>query len=154
MSQTNPYTFATKGVKDLSESTNEIYSEPTRAFSEGFNNTRRSLAETMGLVVYKVGAHRAIEEVYRRLGQLKNGVADSLAHDRMYFCATEYGGYEEQITSVKKTVEGGKYVFKLIAGKRKEALDCTKLALWCIYATGIRTYGDGYWSELDKYYSE
>lgn len=152
MSDSNPYTFATKGVKDLTESSNEIYTEPSRAFSEAISNARRSIAETMGLVVYKVGAHRAIEETYRRINLLNNKLPDSEAHDRLYFCATEYGGYEEQMTSVKKLPENGKYVYRLIAGKRKEALDCTKLALWCIYATGIRQYGEEHWNELDNYY--
>ena len=46
----------------------------------------------------------------------------------------------------------GKEVFKLIPGKRKEAMDAEKMALHAAYAIGIRLYTDPHWAELEKHY--
>jgi hypothetical protein len=43
-------------------------------------------------------------------------------------------------------------VFKLVPGKRKEAMDAEKNALHASYAIGIRNYTHSAWSALEKYY--
>lgn len=149
MSEVRPYTFATKGVRDLSgshASQDAIYIEPSDMETTTHKQARRSLAESMGVTVYSVGAHIAQDEVLRRINLLK--VPDGFA-DRFFFCETKYGGYEEQMTSCRKLLVGNKLVYKLVAGKRKEAMDCTKLAFWATYALRLREYTSAHWTAIE-----
>ena len=148
------YIFATRGTRDLRYSDDEIYQEPSsRDITLTENNTRKSLAERMGVPLYYLGAHRAHEEILRRIALNKNKDARS----NMYFHNEQsYGQYEEQITSCRKIIDTnssyGKSVFKLIPGKRKEAMDAEKNALHAAYALGIRNYPHEHWKSLENYY--
>jgi len=44
-----------------------------------------------------------------------------------------------------------KSVFKLIPGKRKEAMDAEKNALHASYAIGIRNYTHSHWKAVEDY---
>lgn len=148
------YIFATRGVRDLRFSEDEIYKDPTsRDINNTENNTRISLAEKMGVPLYYIGAHRAHEEILRRVALNKNKEAKS----NMYFHNEQaYGQYEEQMTSCRKIIDTNssytKSVFKLIAGKRKEAMDAEKMALHASYAVGIRNLTNDYWTAQERYY--
>jgi phage terminase large subunit GpA-like protein len=146
--------FATKGTRDLRFSQDEIYRDPaSREINVTSNNARISMAERMGVPLYFLGAHRAHEEILRRVALNKNNDARS----NLYFHNEQpYGMYEEQMTSCRKLIDVdssyGKTVFKLIPGKRKEAMDAEKNALHASYALGIRNYTPAHWEALEKYY--
>lgn len=140
-----------KGVDDYNES-HEIYSEPVNVDLSTFAKESKTLAETLGVVVYKIGAHRAHEEVLRRLQN--KGVKD-----RHYFCKTSYGGYEEQILScVKKsklTKKGAlQFVFVKLPNADKEAIDCEKMALHAAKALKIDSFTTGHWARIEEYIHE
>lgn len=149
----NPYVFATKGVRDLRFSDDAIYKEPARLDICTDVSARRSLAETMGVALYIVGAHSAHNEILKRVNLNKNKDARSNIY---YFNEQSYGQYEEQMTSCRKLIDVTssytKEVYKLIPGKRKEAIDSEKMALHASYAIGIRNYTHTAWAALEKYY--
>jgi len=152
MQQYNPQVFATKGVRDLRWSDNEIYREPTKVEANSNANIRKSLAETMGVNLFILGAHRAHEEILKRVALNLNKDARS---NMYYFNEQSYGQYEEQMTSCRKILDSNssynKAVFKLIAGKRKEAMDAEKNALHASYAIGIRNYTHSHWQAIERY---
>lgn len=151
--------LACKGVRDLKFSADEIYREPNTLDLNTDQKARKTLAETMGVVVYNVGAHKAHSEILRRLNlvRLAKDRPDEYKSDLFFWNESEYGLYEEQMTSCRKIFTQDrngnmKEVYKLIPGKRKEAMDCEKLALHAAYAAGIRNYTDSRWRELENYY--
>jgi phage terminase large subunit GpA-like protein len=143
---------ATKGVRDLKFSQDEIYSEPPEPDSVTYKQIRRTLAETMGVKLYKLGAHRCHDEILRRIGM--NLIAES-KHDRFYFNDTSYGDFEEQMTSCRKLIDMTscytKEVYKLVSGRRKEAMDCCKNAFHAAYAIGLRDYTNTRWQAIEDY---
>ena len=145
---------ATKGTRDLRFSEDEIYQEPASAdIVQSENNARKSLAEKMGVPLYYIGAHRAHEEILKRVALNKQPDARS----NMYFHNEQsYGMYEEQMTSCRKIIDVNssysKSVFKLIPGKRKEAIDAEKNALHAAYAIALRNYTNDHWRYLENYY--
>jgi phage terminase large subunit GpA-like protein len=150
---TGQYIFATKGTRDLKYSDDEIYQDPaSRDINITDNNVRISLAEKMGVPLYYIGAHRAHEEILRRVALNKKSDAVSNLY---YHNEQSYGMYEEQMTSCRKIIDGStsyKSVFKLIAGKRKEAIDAEKNALHASYAINIRNMTHAHWTALEVYY--
>jgi len=150
---TGQYIYAVKGIRDLRYSDDEIYQDPSsRDITPTDNNVRISLAEKMGVPLYYVGAHRAHEEILRRVALNKK---DGAISNMYYHNAQSYGMYEEQMTSCRKIIDATtsyKSVFKLIAGKRKEAMDGEKLALHAAYAINIRNLTHAYWAALENYY--
>jgi phage terminase large subunit GpA-like protein len=149
----NPYVFATKGTRDLRYSDGEIYREPVAVDLQNNKDIRRSLAERMGTTLYMLGSHRAQEEILRRVALNKNADARSNIY---YHNEQSYPFYEEQMTSCRKIIDVDsstqKAVFKLIPGKRKEAMDAEKNALHAAYAIGIRNYTYDDWKTLENYY--
>jgi len=152
MQEHNPQVFATKGVRDLRWSDDEIYREPSQLDVERDKQLRRSLAETMGVTVFPLGAHRAHEEILRRVSLNLNR---DIKKNVYYFNEQSYGGYEEQMTSCRKIIDSrssyNKSVFKLIPGKRKEAMDAEKNALHASYAIGLRNYSHANWQAIENY---
>ena len=148
----NPQIFAVKGVRDLRNSEDEIYKEPTIIDMVQNKQVRRTLAETMGVSVFNLGAHRAHEQVLKRVALNANPNARSNLY---YFNEQSYGGYEEQMTSCRKLFDKNssytKSVFKLIPGKRKEALDAEKMSLHSSYALGLRNYSHAQWKSIEDY---
>lgn len=140
------YVFATRGVSDNKPNNTEIFNEPSIMEVGSSIQERKSLAQSMGVNVFIIGAHRAHEEVLRRFNLKGN-------HDRHYHCEVSYGGYEEGILSCRKTfeTETNKGAFKLIPGKHKEAIDCEKMALHAAYAIQIRNYTNSHWNALEQY---
>ena len=59
------------------------------------------------------------------------------------------------MTSCRKLIDinsgYNKSVYKLIAGKRKEAIDAEKNALHAAYAIGIRNYSYESWQAIEQY---
>lgn len=151
MQQYNSQVFATKGIRDLRYSDDEIYLEPGRMDVETDKQARQTLAERMGITLFRVGAHRAHEEILNRIALNKNREARSNVY---YFNEQSYGQYEEQMTSCRKFVDMdsayNKSVFKLIPGKRKEAMDGEKLALHASYAIGVRMYTEAHWRAIEQ----
>lgn len=146
-------TFATKGVRDLRSSDNDIYREPAKLEINSDQQVRKTLAETMGIPIFLVGAHRAHREILSRIALNSNPDA----YKNVYFHNEQsYGQYEEQILSCRNIIENksgyNQEVFKLIPGRRKEAMDGEKLALHASYALQIRLYTNSHWAELEEYY--
>lgn len=145
--------MATKGVRDLRYSEDEIYQEPPLFDVNTNQQIRKSLSERMGVTLYKLGAHRAHNEILNRIALNKNKEARSNIY---YFNEQSYGSYEEQMLSCRKIIDlessYTKEVFKLIPGKRKEAMDAEKNALHAAYAIGIRSVTNEKWRELENYY--
>jgi phage terminase large subunit GpA-like protein len=143
---------ATKGVRDLRYSKDEIYSEPSDVDIVTYKQVRRTLAETMGVKIYKLGAHRCHDEILRRVAM--NAIPNS-AHDRFFFNETSYGDFEEQMTSCRKLIDTSsnytKEVYKLVSGKRKEAIDCCKNAFHASYAIGIRDWTEARFKAIEDY---
>jgi phage terminase large subunit GpA-like protein len=145
--------FATKGVRDLRFSDDEIYREPSLFDIRSDPQARKTLAERMGVTVYNLGAHRAHNEILNRVALNKNKEARSNVY---YFNAQSYGQYEQQMLSCRKLIDVessySKEVFKLIPGKRKEAMDAEKMALHSSYAIGVRLYTNEHFRQLEAYY--
>jgi phage terminase large subunit GpA-like protein len=143
---------ATKGVRELKYTQDEIYAEPADVDILTYKSMRKTLAETMGVKLYKVGAHRAHDEVLRRISL---NTIQECKHDRFYFCETAYGEFEEQILSCRKLIDTSgnsqKEVYKLIVGKRKEAIDCCKMAFHAMIACGIREFTNERWKAMETY---
>jgi phage terminase large subunit GpA-like protein len=151
--------LACKGVRELKRSEDEIYREPPAFDITTEQKARKSLAERMGVFVYNVGAHKAHGEILRRINltKLAKDRPEEYKSDLFFWNKSDYGMYEEQMTSCRKifaTDRTGnlKEVYKLIPGKRKEAMDCEKLALHAAYAAGIRNYTAAHWQQLENYY--
>lgn len=148
----NPHIYATKGVRDLRFSEDAIYREPSVVDITRNQQARKSLAETMGVSLFILGAHRAHEEILRRVYLNKNKDAKSNLY---YFNKQSYGQYEEQMTSCRKIITANssysKPVFKLIPGRRKESIDAEKNALHASYALGCRNYTHSHWQNIENY---
>ena len=147
---------ATKGVKNLQYSEDEIYKEPSMPDVTTSGRLRKTLAETMGISVFNLGAHKAHTEILSRIMLNKKQEARS---NMYYFNYQSYGQYEEQMTSCRKLVDttaGGfnKAVYKLIPGKRKEAMDAEKMALHAAYAIGLRNYTYDMWRSIESWLYE
>ena len=138
--------FAIKGIGELKANTYEIYNEPNMMEIGSAIQERKTLAQTMGVNVFPMGTYRAHEEIMRRIN-IKG------TRDRYYHCETSYGDYEEQMLSCRKVYAGEleKVQYKLISGKRKEALDCEKMALHASYAIQVRTYTSKHWDAIEKH---
>lgn len=152
--------FACKGVKELRYSDDEIYREPTEFDQDTFKKSRKTLAQTMGVIVYNVGAHKCHQEILRRISLVKNYIENpaSVKSDLFFWNEQAYGLYEEQMTSCKKTFfinRSGEIreSFHLIPGKHKEAMDAEKLAFYGHVAIGIRSYTWLHWKVLRDYYN-
>lgn len=152
MQELNPQVFATKGVRDLRWSDDEIYREPSNIEIDRDKQLRKSLAETMGVSIFPLGAHKAHTEVLNRVALNANKDARSNIY---YFNEQSYGNYEEQMTSCRRLVDvnsgTNKSVYKLISGKRKEAIDAEKNALHAAYAIGIRNYTYEHFQAIEHY---
>lgn len=152
MQRHNQQVFATKGVRDMRFSDDEIYKEPGIFDVNRDQQARKSLFESMGVSLYILGAHKAHTEILSRVMLNKNKDAKSNIY---YFNEQSYGQYEEQMTSCRKLIDTNgtnKTVYKLIAGKRKEAIDAEKNALHASYAIGLRNYTHGHWAALEQYF--
>lgn len=152
--QHNTQVFATRGVRDLRYSEDEIYSEPRCMDIHRDQQYRRSLSERMGVTLFTVGTHRAHDEILRRINLNK---FNESRQNRYYHNAQSYGQYEEQMTSCRKIIDvnslSNKSVYKLVPGRRKEAIDAEKMAMHAAYAIGLRNMTHEYWYALEKYYS-
>jgi hypothetical protein len=106
----------------------------------------------MGVSVFPLGAHKAHTEILNRVALNGNKDARSNIY---YFNEQSYGNYEEQMTSCRRLVDvnsgTNKSVYKLISGKRKEAIDAEKNALHAAYAIGIRNYTYEHWKAIEHY---
>lgn len=142
--------FAVKGVKDLRHNDQEIYQEPNTFDITTEQKARKTLAETMGVHVYYMNSHRAQTEILTRVALNKKSLARSGLY---YFNEQSYGQYEEQMTSCSKLFQQGpfeKAIYKLIPGKRKEAMDGEKLALWAAIAQGVRNFTMDHWRRIEE----
>lgn len=149
----HPWLFAVKGVRDLRHSEDEIYLEPGSIdAAETDKRLRKTLAETMNVTVFRLGAHRAHDEILNRVFLNKNKDAKSNLY---FFNEQTYGQYEEQMTSCRKIIDTNssynKSVYKLVPGQHKEAIDAEKLALHASIAIGIRNHTNEYWKEIENY---
>lgn len=144
--------LATKGSDELRFSHDEIYNEPAEFDLLTFKSVRRSLAETMGVKVYNIGAHKAHNEILRRVGL---NLIEGCNQDRFYFNEQSYGMFEEQMVSCRKLIDERsgvqREVYKLVSGKRKEAIDACKNAFHNAYALEIPSYTNEHWKQLENY---
>lgn len=146
---------ATKGVRNLKFSTDDIYKQPNipnLIGNVGMLNMQRTLAEKLGVTVYQLGAHRAHDEVLRRLSL---NAVDKCNHDVFYFNEQSYGNFEEQILSCRKLIDvtgnSTKEFYQLVSGKRKEAMDCCKNAFHAAYAINIRDFSEDKFQAIERY---
>lgn len=151
MLEHNSYIFATKGTDTLDNlSQDEIYKEPAQMDSSSDSHARKTIAETMGVTVFRLGAHKAHSEILDRiiLGTNPNALSNVY-----YFNQQSYGSYEEQITSCRAIInpKTNRLVYKLKPGKRKEAMDCEKNALHAAIAVGVPFTTDTVFSSIENY---
>src|SRR5574343_195970 len=146
MSVKNSHIFAGRGVSEVKYSNLEIFNEYEMMETNSSIQERKTLAQTMGVNVFLIGAYRAHEEVLRRINLQGN-------RDRYYHTEFSYGGYEEGLLSCRKTFgdETTKPSYKLLPGKKKEVIDCEKMALHAAYAIQIRNYTNTHWAALEAY---
>jgi phage terminase large subunit GpA-like protein len=153
MQEHNPQVFATKGVRDLRYSEDGIYQEPSNVEIDRAKQHRVSLAETMGVTLFILGAHKCHEEILTRIGLNRNKEARS---NMYFFNEQSYGMFEEQMLSCRKIADinssYSKPVFKLVAGKRKEAMDACKNSFHAAYAIGLRNYTHDMWKAIEDYF--
>lgn len=148
----NEMVLATKGVRELRYSTDDIYQEPRDIEVLNTKQDRRSMAESLGVRVYMLGAHRCHDEILRRIVLNQN---KDIVNDVFYFNEQSYGNFEEQMTSCRKLIDltsnSAKEVYHLIAGKRKEAMDSCKNAFHAAYHRRIREFTDTHWRQLEEW---
>jgi len=148
----NPHVRAVKGVRDLRYSDDEVYLEPPMLDATSDQKTRKTLAETMGVTVYHMGAHRAHEQILSGLMRNRN---KEIVSNVWYFNKQSYGQYEEQITSCRKLIDTKssytKSVYKLKPGLHKEAIDCEKMAFHAFIAIGAANYEHTQWQAIENY---
>lgn len=148
----NPNVRAVKGVRDLRYSDDEIYLEPSMLDVTSDSRIRKTLAETMGVTLYKMGTHRAKEVIIAGLLRNKNRDINT---NVWYFNEQSYPDYEKQLTSCRKIIDVNssytKSVYKLKPGARKEALDCEGLALHAFIAIGGMNYTHTNWKAIEDY---
>jgi phage terminase large subunit GpA-like protein len=146
MSSKHNHIFAVRGMGEMKYNNYEIFNEPAIMEVGTGVQERRTLAQTMGVNLFPIGAYRAHEEVLRRFNLKGN-------RDRHFHCETMYGGYEEGILSCRKAFETDnmRSGFKLISGKHKEAIDCEKMALHAAYAIQVRNYTNTHWAALESH---
>ena len=146
MANFHDHVFCTRGQGEGKNTEYEIFNEPTNMEANSEPMVRRSLASTMGVNLFNIGAHRAHAEVLRRVNLNGN-------KDRYYHNETTYGGYEEGIFSCLRTFQDGQkmggYVKK--PASAKEVIDCEKMALHSSYAIQIRNYTNKHFSEIEEY---
>jgi phage terminase large subunit GpA-like protein len=144
MNEAGWHVMAVKGSSDTNFNA-EIYEEPGGADEREGKALRSTIASRMGVSLFVFGAHKAHEEILRRL--TLQGL-----RDRYYHCDTNYGGYEKQMLSCTKRATGGNKVvaFDLKPGQRKEAMDCEKMALHASYAMGYRFIKDSDWDFIEE----
>jgi len=144
--------FATKGSDELRFSHDEIYNEPSEMDILTYKSARRTLAETMGVKVYNIGAHKAHNEILRRVSL---NLVEGCNQDRYYFNEQSYGLYEAQMTSCRKLIDvrsgTQREIYKLVSGKRKEAMDAEKNVIHSAYAIGIPSFTTEHWKQLENY---
>jgi phage terminase large subunit GpA-like protein len=144
--------LATKGTDELRYSQDNIYNEPTEMDILTYKSARRTLAESLGVKLYLVGAHRAHDELLRKIGL---NLLENCNQDRFYFNEQSYGQFEEQMTSCRKLIDvrsgTQREVYKLVSGKRKEAMDCCKGSEHIAHAIGLPLYTSEHWAALEKY---
>lgn len=152
MQKYNPHILATKGTRDLRFSDDGIYRIPTMFDVDSDTQSRKTLAETMGVAIFPLGAHVAHTEILNRVLLNKNKDARSNIY---YFNEQSYGNYEEQMTSCRKLIDVNsgynKSIYKLKPGARKESIDSEKNALHSAYAIGIRNYTHSQWKAVEDY---
>ncbi|MDD5165740.1 MAG: phage terminase large subunit family protein [Candidatus Pacebacteria bacterium] len=136
--------FAAKGSTDTNFNA-EIFTEPGTPDDPSGKQLRSTMASRMGVNVFIMGAHKAHEEILRRL--TLQGIKD-----RYYHCDHAYGQYEEQMLSCVKRISTDNKVtrYELKPGKRKEAMDCEKLALHAAYAIQLRNWTDEHWIQAER----
>ena len=141
---------ATKGVKELKNNIDEIYNEPPEADTVTYKQIRRTLAERMGVKVFQLGSHRCHDEILRRIAM--NNIPNA-SFDVLKFNETSYGSFEEQMLSCRKIIEkgGSKGIYRLVSGKRKEAMDATKNAFHAAYALGLHNLEEARWKAIEDY---
>ncbi len=150
--------YATRGCNSLEWSVDEIYQEPYGTVLSSEQEYKRSLAETMGVLVYRLGTHKCQEEILRRIGlnAKKDEEGRLLAtQDVFFFNEQSYGGYENQMTACRKVIDlkgkrtKNKQVFRLIPGKHMDAMAATKNAFHAMYAKRIREYTNEHWNQVE-----
>jgi phage terminase large subunit GpA-like protein len=148
----NPNVRAVKGVRDLRYSEDEVYQEPAMLDINNDKGARKTLAETMGVTLYQMGAHRAHEQILAGILRNKN---KEIKTNVWYFNKQSYKDYEKQITSCKKLIDikstYTKAVYKLRPGLRKEAIDCEKMAYHAFIAIGGMNYEHANWKAIEDY---
>jgi phage terminase large subunit GpA-like protein len=141
----NPYFFATKGDHSVGKTANEIFTIPSSPDMKTSVQERKTLAETMGILVYFVGVQRAKDEIYRKLSLTGE-------KDRMFHYIDVRDDYEEQILSnIKKLSPSGNEVrYELIVGRRDEALDCEVLAEHAKRGMFIHVWTPKHWQQAEQ----
>jgi phage terminase large subunit GpA-like protein len=138
------HVFATKGASDTNFNA-EVYTDPRPPEDPTDAQYRATMASRSGVTVFMMGAHKAYEEVLRRL-------ALQGTKDRFYHCEYSYGMYEEQMLSMVKRISSDNKVmrYELKPGKRKEAADCEKMNLFVSYALQLREWTDEHWLQAER----
>lgn len=146
MSQVHNHVFAGKGRGEGRNTNYEIFNEPGAMDADTVKSNRKSLAETMGVNVFEIGAYRAHSEVLRRVNLNRT-------KDRFYHCKTEYGLYEEGLLScVKRNANDNTNIgYEKKTGHNKEVIDCEKMALHAAYAIRIRSYTNKRWTAIENH---
>ena len=136
--------FAAKGSSDLNFNA-EIFTEPPSVDGSTDKQIRSTMASSMGVNVYIMGAHKAHEEILRRVSL--TGV-----RDRYYHNETSYGQYEEQMLSCIKRISSDNKItrYELKPGKRKEAIDCEKLALHAAHGIQLQNWTAEHWAQAER----
>jgi phage terminase large subunit GpA-like protein len=99
----------------------EIFTVPKNRLTTVVGKVK-SLAETMGVVIYPVGTNRAKDFILR---QLQN----ESVNDRMHYYSTVLPTYYKQLLSNSKRIVGTRVRYFKKYGHQDEALDCEVYAL-------------------------
>jgi phage terminase large subunit GpA-like protein len=141
--------MAIKGSSDLNFNA-EIYTEPANEDDPEGRALRNSLASRMGVNVFIMGAHKAHEELVRRIGL--TGTKDRMYHNKQSYSETgEIAEYEHQILSCVKqySPNGKKFTYELKNGHRKEAADCEKMNICISYSLNLRHLTEKEWQNIE-----
>lgn len=148
--------YAVRGVNELKASSDPIFSLPSQVINASQTAKEKTLADTYGVIPYKMGTHACQTRV---MSYLENGTKKGLDgkpqdSEVLYFTHYERSDFLEQMTScvlvpnVKGKTRG--YRWDLVSGKRMEALACVKMCFWLAAKDGVFGYTDADWMSVEQ----
>lgn len=148
--------YGIRGVNSLEFSNDPIYSPPSALFSKAVSTREKTLAESYGVIPYKMGTHACQSKVMLFLenGTKKDDFGQPRSSEVLHFTRYEREDFLAQMTSCMLVPVKNKgipsYKWQLISGQRSEALACVKMCFWLATKDEIFGYNAEDWRQVES----